>query len=368
MPRKAKVIEKTDTFDDTHEYRCLQCGRSFENPIGKFYKSPYSKSFEKNSHYVHICRDCTNELFDTYEKKYGTNVACILLCYKLDIPYYYSLYDSIVKNNNTFSIGLYMRQINGRQYQYQDFSQTILTGELSKSKSDYETEKEVKWSKQDIQNRDYSISVIGYDPFVDYPEEDRRFLFNQLFPYLEDDDIADDTYKLSQILQIVDNNKQIHQCDLRIANLDTLVDAEDIKKLNGIKSNLVSSNDKIAKENEISVKNRSNKDIGKSTLTFLMRDLREKDFDKAEADYYDQLRGEGTQWAISVSQKAIMDHCMFDENDKKEVYETQLNLINDLYKQLDDKKEQLRLLLIEKDKLIAQLDEFQKDENINGIS
>ena len=155
---------------------------------------------------------------------------------------------------------------------------------------------------------------------------------------------------------------------MRIANLDTLVDAEDIKKLNGIKSNLVSSNDKIAKENEISVKNRSNKDIGKSTLTFLMRDLREKDFDKAEADYYDQLRGEGTQWAISVSQKAIMDHCMFDENDKKEVYETQLNLINDLYKQLDDKKEQLRLLLIEKDKLIAQLNDFQKDENINGIS
>ena len=86
-----------------------------------------------------------------------------------------------------------------------------------------------------------------------------------------------------------------------------------------------------------------------------MRDLRNKDFDKAEADYYDQLRGEGTQWAISISQKAMLDHCLFDENDKREIYENQLNLIDDLYKQLDDKKEEVRKLLIEKDKLTEEL-------------
>ena len=136
-------------------------------------------------------------------------------------------------------------------------------------------------------------------------------------------------------------------------------DANDIKTLNAIKKDLVISNDKIAKENEISVKNRSNKDVGKSTLTYLMRDLRERDFDRAEADYYDQLRGEGTQWAISVSQKAILDHCLFDENDKKEVYETQLKLINDLYKEVDDKKEQIRQLLMTVDKLNQELEDIK---------
>ena len=115
------------------------------------------------------------------------------------------------------------------------------------------------------------------------------------------------------------------------------------------------------KENEISVKNRSNKDIGKSTLTYLMRDLRNKDFDKAEADYYDQLRGEGTQWAISISQKAMLDHCLFDENDKREIYENQLTLIDDLYKQLDDKKEEVRKLLIEKDKLTEELSALKEN-------
>lgn len=361
MARKSKTVDPSDTFDDSHEYRCLRCGATWENPVNKFYKSPWSESFEKNSRYVSLCIKCVKEMFENYERKYGTNYACIFMCYKLDVPYYYSLYDSILKNNNNFSMGLYLRQLNNRQYQYQDFSQSILNEEVGKRQEDYEKEKEVHWSKQDSQNRDYAIEVIGYDPFQDYPEEDRRFLFNQLAPYLEDEDTVEDAYKLSQILQIVDNNKQIQQCNVKIANLDPIINATDIKTLNNIKKSLVESNDKIAKENEISVKNRSNKDVGKSTLTYLMRDLREKDFERAEADYYDQLRSEGSQWATSISQKALLDHCLFDENDKKEIYENQLKLIEDLYKELDDKKEQVRLLLVERDRL---LDEVNK----NGTS
>lgn len=367
MARKAKIADTTDNFDDSHDYRCLRCGKVLDNPVKQFYKSPWSECFDKNSKYVPLCINCVNEMFSSYEKKYGTNYACIFMCYRLDIPYYYSLYDSIIKNNNNFSMGLYLRQINGRQYQYQDFTQSILNGELGKTKDDFEKEKEIKWSKQDIQNRDYAIEIIGYDPFEDYPEADRKFLFNQLSPYLDDEDSADDTYKMSQILQIVNNNKQIHVCDKRIANLDPIKDANDIKSLNTIKRDLVASNDKIAKENEISVKNRSNKDVGKSTLTYLMRDLREKDFDKAEADYYDQLRGEGSQWAISISQKALLDHCLFDENDKREIYETQLKLIDDLYKELDDKKEQVRQLLITVDTLNSELKKT-KEVSEDGVS
>jgi hypothetical protein len=353
IARKPKVAEATDNFDDSHSYQCLRCGCVEDNPVGKFYKSQWSESYLKNDRFVPLCKKCVDELFNGYEKKYGTETACILMCHKLDIPYYYSLFSSITKNNNNFSMGLYLRQINGRQYQYQDFSQSILNGELGKTVLDHEKDKEVKWSKPDIQNRDYGIEVIGYDPFEGYPEEDRRFLFNQLFPYLEDEDIADDAFKLSQILQIVDNNKQIRQCDMKIANLDPIKDANDIKTLNTIKKDLVASNDKIAKENEISVKNRSNKDVGKSTLTYLMRKLREQKFDKAEADYYDQLKSSGTLWAMEMSNKAILQNGMFDENDKKDVYETQLNLIKNLYSEIDDYKEQVRILTIEHDKLKA---------------
>ena len=82
-----------------------------------------------------------------------------------------------------------------------------------------------------------------------------------------------------------------------------------------------------------------------------MRDLREKHFDKAETDYYDQLKSAGTLWAMEMSNKAILQNGMFDENDKKEVYEIQLNLINKLTSELDDYKGQIRLLTIEIDEL-----------------
>lgn len=361
MPRKPKVVDSSDNFDANHEYKCLRCGKSYDNPVGNFYKSSYSENFEKNSKYVPLCRTCVNEMFENNERKYGTQTACIIMCYKLDIPYYYSLYNSIVTANTNFSMGLYCRQLNNKQYSNQTFAQSILVGELDKTKKDYDESKELRWSKADEQNRDYAIEVIGYDPFEGYPEEDRKFLFNQLSPYLEDEDSVDDNYKLSQILQIVNNNKQINVCDKKIANLDPIADANDIKTLNTIKSSLVASNDKIAKENEISVKNRSNKDVGKSTLTYLMRDLREKDFDRAEADYYDQLRGAGSLWANFVSQKAILEHSLFDENDKKEIYENNIKLIDELYKDLDDKKEEVRLLLKKVDELNAEIISLKKD-------
>lgn len=321
------------------------------NPIGKFYKAQWSDSLKSNNQYTTICISCVNRLFYKYENAYDTNTACLFLCYMLDIPYYRSIYDTVIKNKAKFSMGQYLRYANGNQYRNQSFASTLLSMELEKSKESIEYEKETKWLKADEDNRDYCMEVIGYDPFEDYPEEDRRFLFNQLFPYLEDDDIADDPYKLSQILQIVDNNKQIRVYDRMIARLDPIKDIKDIQILNGAKKDLVGSNDKIAKENEISVKNRSDKNAGKSTLTYRMRELRELDFEKAEADYYDQLRSEGTLWAIEMSNKAILQNGMFDENDKKEVYESQLKLINDLYSELDTKKEEIRLLLQKVDKL-----------------
>jgi hypothetical protein len=346
IARKAKVAEETDNFDESHTYKCLRCGAEHQNPIGHFYKIQYSELYLKNDRYVPLCKNCINEIYENLSSKYGAKTAFVILCYMIDIPFYHSLFDSIVKNNNLFSVGLYLRQINGRQYQYQSFQQTILNKELEKSDKQVLDEKEVKWTKSEIQNKDDVIKTVGYDPFEGYPEEDRRFLFNELIKYF-DDDIADDTYKLSQVIQIVNNNNQIRNYDILISRLDAIKDANDIKSLNTMKSNLVSSNDKIAKENEISVKNRSNKDVGKSTLTYLMKDLREKDFEKAEANYYNQLNSDGTLWAENMSMKAIKENGFFDENDNKEITEINRQLVLDLQHKVDDLMEEKRLLLIQ---------------------
>lgn len=374
------------TKKDLPKKKCPICGKE-KNIKNNFYKST-SPLYQEDG-CVPICITCVKEQIINEDGTINKN-KLKTMCQRLDKPLYwddlesaYSQYrtehsflsnDEVAKNGKDI-IGLFFKNIMMRQTKNKCFADSEKENflhtnsntpkaekmKIAKKYSDnvskidviQEVQKEVEWSQQDIQNMDYAIDIIGYDPFVGYPENDRRFLFNQLAPYLEDDDIADDAYKLSQILQIVDNNKQIRQCDVRIANLDPIKDAESIKTLNSIKKDLVQSNDKIAKENEISVKNRSNKDVGRSTLTYLMRDLRNKNFDKAEADYYDQLRSTGTRWAVDMSMASIVQNGMFDENDKKEIYETQLHLIDKLNQELDECKEKIRLLLLEIDRLKA---------------
>lgn len=336
--------------DDTREvalYRCTRCGAEHEDPVQRFYRVKHSELYKKNDGYAPLCTTCVRELFSDISRRYNSDrTACIMLCYMLDVPFYHSLYDSIVTNNNTFSIGLYLRQLNNRQYQYQNFSNTILQRELEKTEKDIKDQQEKKWTPQEQRNVEEVIGAMGYDPFEDYPSEDRRFLFSEFIKYM-DEDTMEDPYKLSQIVQIVNNNNQIRQYDKRIIVLDPVKDSAIIKELNSMKAALVGSNDKIAKENEISVKNRSNKDVGRSTLTYLMRDLREKDFKQAEANYYDQLRSEGTQWAATMSLKAIKQNTFFDENDKEEIFQIQRELVEKLQAQVDDLLEEKRQLLIQ---------------------
>lgn len=346
-------MEPTDDTREVAMYRCTRCGIEHPDPVGKFYRIQYSEQYLKNDRYATICNSCVKEIFAETSRRYKSDrTACIMLCYMLDVPFYHSLYDSIVTNNSVFSMGLYMRQLNNRQYQYQTFAQTILQRELEKGEKEIRDQRENKWTPQEKRAAEEVIGVLGYDPFDGYPSEDRRFLFSEFIKYL-DEDTMEDPYKLSQIMQVVNNNNQIRQYDLRIVVLDPVKDSSIIKELNAMKSSLVTANDKIAKENEISVKNRSNKDVGRSTLTFLMRDLREKDFKQAEANYYDQLRSEGTQWAANMSVKAIKANTFFDENDKGEIFEIQRELIQKLQTQVDDLLEEKRLLIVELEELKA---------------
>ena len=96
----------------------------------------------------------------------------------------------------------------------------------------YDDMMEENWTDEERKNVDTVIEVIGYDPFAGYQSSDRRYLFGELVKYLDDEEVVDDNYKLSQIIQIVNNNNQIRQYDLLIAQLKPLTDSKDIQVLN----------------------------------------------------------------------------------------------------------------------------------------
>ena len=250
------------------------------------------------------------------------------------------------QKQGNFDFGLYMRTLNGVQYLKKSFITSLIENSFAEdSSAKVQESAEAKWTREEIRNKKEVIDMLGADPFDGYSAQDRRYLFGELAKYL-DEDLLDDAFKLSQVVQIVTNNLQIKKCDLQISSLDVYKDADKVKTLNTIKKDLVASNDKIAKENEISVRNRTNKDAGKSTLTYLMRDLREKDFAEAQANYYDQLKSDGTRWAVDMSMKAISQNAMFDENDKQDILVHQREMIDKLQGELDDKTEECRLLKI----------------------
>lgn len=334
-------------------YKCMRCGMEYNGGAGNFYKTK-SKLYEYNEGYYPVCQSCLKEKFEEYKRRYSERIAVMIICHYLDVPFYYSLYDSIIKNNDGFNIGMYMRQMNNSQYRNKTFVNTLIDKkELGLTAEMFEDIKETKWTIAQKKDRQTTLETVGYDPFEGYNEEQRKFLFSDIIGYLSEDGIEDDRYKISQIIQLVSNNYQILQFDMAIAKMDPKVDINDIKVMNDLKKKLVDSNDKIAKENGISVKNRIDKQAGRSTLTYLMRRMRELDIPKAEANYYDQLRSEGTQWAANMSMKALKENGFFDENDFKDIVESQYRQIQELQKDLDDKTEECRLLLIENDELKA---------------
>ena len=85
-----------------------------------------------------------------------------------------------------------------------------------------------------------------------------------------------------------------------------------------------------------------------------MKDLRQKNFDKAEADYYDQLKSEGTRWAMELSVNAIQKNAYFDENDYNEIKDIRRELVDKLQSQVDDLMEDKRKLLLEIQNLKAE--------------
>ena len=367
MARPKKVVETSNVsmpqVDIDNIIKCPMCGK--KKTIKEFYKS--NSPLYSNNHSVMVfCKECVLNTYDTY---YGIlkdiKNSVLITCMKFDIPFNESDYDGATKqyvnNQNSHMLKIYMTKINSlgaKNNSATGFDPKFLfnkeTGkdlvtnalELEVKDLDYN----IQLTEQDLQIKDDVIRLIGYDPFAGYSNFDQKFLYNELITYL-DEDTLDDAFKLSQILQLVNNNNQIRKIDLVISSLSndtkTLIQNQgEIKSLSSTKSQIVSSTDKIAKENSISVKNRGDKKAGKSTLTYMMKNYREIGFENAEVDYYDQLKAKGMKHAADISNSSLLEQLKFDENDLDNIIKEQRMLIQSLQNELDESLEDNRQLRV----------------------
>ena len=373
IPRVGKTI-KDPIIKSKDEESKIKCPMCTDEPKARsnFYKSLSPLYLGINIDYPNesrmvFCKECICNTYDTY---YGIlkdiKKSILITCMKFDIPFNEGDFDGAMKqctNKPTaHPLKIYMTKLNSLG----NFNNT-LAGFDPKFLFDKETGKDlitnalelevkdldynIQLTEKDLQVKDDVIRLIGYDPFAGYSNFDQKFLYNELITYL-DEDLLDDAFKLSQILQLVNNNNQIRKIDLVIATLSndtkTLISNQgEIKSLSSTKSQIVGSTDKIAKENSISVKNRGDKKTGKSTLGNMMKDLRELKFDKAEQDYYDMSKAYGMKQAADISNQSTLDILKFDDNDLDHMLKLQRELIQDLQQKELDLNEKIRLLSVE---------------------
>lgn len=352
---KAKIPETPEKL-----YVCSCCGREFQKGETHFYKNHNSRNYASNDGFTTICIKCVGEMFEDYRLQFqNQKLACMIMCAKLDYPFYQSLYDSVHVRNDNFTFGLYVRQVNCAQYSGKTFASTLASGELQKEVQESIDDFEEDWPMEDRRTKNEVIKLLGRDPFVGYVSKDRKYLFNEFLQYLDDEELLADQYKVSQLIQLLNNNNQINQYDVALSRFDPVRNVDDIRALSSLKKDLVASNEKIAKENGFSMKSRGENRAGKGTLTNLMREMREKDIKGCEANFYDQLQSENTKWAANVSSQSLMENCHFDDTDVDDIIVEQRKLISETQRELDDLKEEARVWKAEKENTMNRLKELE---------
>lgn len=318
-----------------------------EKAESNFFKSQWTKMWNYSAKRVLFCKECVDKLMTEYTNRYGERQALIIILALLDMPFVGVTYQGIIENNSIFNIGLYARMLNGRQFQYQTFANTLVGDELVKRDEDIREEREAKWSKADKQNMTFVISVVGYDPFDNcgMSENDRKYCFNMLAGYCDTDGIKDDGHKIQSVIQIVQSQLQCRKLDEFINQelLGLSPDESRVKQLSDTKTKLLSAINKMAQDNNISSAYNKTVSLGQNTLSQKMKEMDVQGFADIKVNLFDINTSEAMRQIADLSNESIMKQLTFDANDYSDMLKDQRELIQKLSKERDAAQEELRI-------------------------
>lgn len=315
--------------------------------------------FVSNELYAHICVDCANETMNDMIARYkDTKLALIILCHYLDIYFSEDLYESI-KDNANFSLGNYLKLLNGIQYKAKNFTTFLVSMikdgiALRSSMEVQQTREEKNWSAADRKNRAYVIQTVGYDCFEDenYTDSNRKFLFNTLADYLTDD-VIEDSHKLQRVIGLVKTTLQAENVDMMInAELkNSSPDYESIKKLTEIKGKLSDGINKTAADNGISEKGSNKGARNSSSITNIMKEMADNGFEEIKVNVVNALMSDSYKEVSEKNAQSLINELNLTSDDYARMLASQSVFVSDLQDKIVGLEEQLRLLKIENKKL-----------------
>ena len=367
-PRKRGRPRKIKPAEPALPHPCVRCGKQYKKFIGNFYKNSRSDIYNENDSRIPICANCLQELQAKLEKKFrDKRLVYMTLCAYCDV-YYTDKAFYTVTDSPDGDFGKYCRVINGVQYKDKTFQDTIM--ELNDAILKLSTPADLpiarKMNDQDKQNMTYVISALGYDCFDDdtWSEDEKRFAYNTLADYLSDD-VLEDSHKVQCVITMVKTFVQVEQIDksLNAEMRKVHLDSDNISKLSNVKKSLLSTINTMAKENGISAITSGKKTQGGNSLTRIMREMGENNFEEIKVNVITSKLAESYKEVATDNIKAILAELALTGDEYAEMLSKQTELVASQQEKIDvleEDKRKLRIQIKELNEEIGRLDARKK--------
>jgi len=360
-------------------FACPRCGETSKNA---FYPS-YNKT-NKVSKKTIYCKKCINEIYaEALMLLKNDKMAIINICQILNIPFDERVFNSCKELEDEESkkslIESYIEKISiykdiyeiGNSYLEGDsflIKDSIITlDDYKQYQEDVDKQKEyLKQSKKTDEaikrNREDVIRIVGADPFSAYPEDEAAELYASLLDFL-DEDIDPPRFLLNIYIEIIKNfyllDKINEEMLIQTSDSENLfANAKQIKTLNDTKTNIQNTINKIAADNQISLKTAKDKGDKTKKFTYIIRKLMEyEDLDDVKSNVFDVKTSKAMAEVEKQSFGNMISQLNIEENDYINVLANQRDRIAELESELLKIKEKNRA----KTKRISKLEERLKN-------
>lgn len=371
------------------KYVCTCCGKpkTQDDYFLVYAETDMGRIAPDGKMYTHICKDCCKKLYEYlyYEKanKDGEETmkwfCSYLNIYFDDITYLKAKeamnqngkknhiveeYMSIVSRSATLKGKTFLESPNIGSVENGYGGSSEKAEKIIKSESgSVSDDTEETWSKADLEAKRMVVKTVGYDPFFQETEEDRKILYKDLLGMLEQG-MELDGLKVQAAIQIVLAFSRIRELNRKERVLMTENGSvSELKTIADLKNKQLDTITKFSRDNGFGERYAVAKAKGENSFTGIMAKMNEMKYEDATLNKYDIETSETIQQAADASFKAIFSQLGLSEADISVTCTQQLHEIRDLRSQLADTQENLRLTKreIAKMKLEKQKEEYDKE-------
>ena len=321
-----------------------------------------------------LCKDCTRALYKMIltECEGDHLEALFQLCATND--WYY---DDLLAQSITAELALddimpdrYLEVIfNNEEYKGKTFYKQLSRPYFVKMSSFKESEDEL--TEEDKQNRNDIKKAFGYDPFETKPISQKSMLYRSL-NQMVDPTLNNDLVRQRAAIEIVTNYEEIDRLDVAIAKLsltpdDIVKNAKDLETLRKMKSDVNKNISMLCKDHGLSAKYANSKSRGAGTLSGIMRDMEDNDYDEGVVNLYDIETSTSIQQCSDISAKSISTQLKLSESDYSEMVEEQAIVVRQEIAARKKAEEALRVCkeYLRRQELIADLVQEYKRKGLS---